>query len=60
VPVDPALIDEVKISLVDEGRGLKSVVRTLTTEVVSGKAVKLGVDYRYQAVERRPIAAAPV
>jgi hypothetical protein len=57
-PFDSRLIDEPKVSLVDERGGLQGLTRALLPQIGSGQATKLLVDARKEVRRRRrPVAA---
>src|SRR6476659_9326930 len=60
LPVGMCLIDETKISLVDERSGLQRVPRMFASHVVVGEPAQLVVDQWYQLVERSLIAIGPI
>jgi hypothetical protein len=60
LPVNVPLIDESKISLVDEGRCLQGMVRALGPHVVMGEPAQLFVHQREKFIQRGLVAAAPI
>ena len=61
-PVPPhraPLVDQAKVGLVDQGRGLQGVVAALAAQSSRGPSPKLVVDERHQAVARALIPLAP-
>jgi hypothetical protein len=59
LPADAAQVDEAKERLVDEGRGLQSVIVAFAAHLEAGQPAKLLVDERHQVIERGTIALAP-
>ena len=60
LPVNVALIDESKISLVDEGRCLQGMVGAFAPHVMMGKPAQLFMHQRQKFIERGLVAAAPI
>jgi hypothetical protein len=54
------LADKPEIGLVDESRGLESVVRALTAHVGVGEPMKLAVDEGKELLESRFVPLAPI
>jgi hypothetical protein len=59
LPLDPALIHQPQIGLVDQCSGRKGVVLTLTPEIAPGQPPQLAVDRLHQIRTRVLITAAP-
>lgn len=56
LPLRALLTDQLQVSLVDQSRGLKSVVRPLLLEVMACQCAELLIDYRKQAFGRAGLA----
>jgi len=54
------LVYQPEIRLVDQGCGLQGVIRTLTTEIMTGQSAQLIVDQGHQPGEDFPVAIAPI
>ena len=52
-------VDQSKVDLVDEGGGLKGMVRALATEIAPGEAREFCGDQRREPVESMLVAVAP-
>ena len=57
LPIDPALVDQLQVDLVDERGRLRRAVRPLAGEMACGNDVQLVVDERDEPVQC--LAAAP-
>ena len=52
-PVDPGLVDEAQVGLVDQRGGLEDVPRTLAAQVATRQRPQLVVDRPHELVRRR-------
>ena len=57
--LNPALIDQLEIGLVDKGRGRKGMVAALAPKVAAGEPPQLAVDGVEQVRARAAVALAP-
>jgi hypothetical protein len=60
LPIDLALVDEPEVRLMNQGRRLQRVVRTLAPKLACGHPAKLRVDEWQQLTERSPVATTPI
>jgi hypothetical protein len=59
LPLDPPLIDELQVGLVDEGGGRQGVIGPLPLQVAAGQPSQLRVDGVEQDAARALVALAP-
>lgn len=60
LPTHSFMIDQSKIGLIDQGRGLERVAESLAAHVIASQPSHFFVNQRNQLVERSPIPLAPL
>jgi hypothetical protein len=60
LPTYLRLLDQPQVSFIDERRCLQHVARLLAPHMLVRHTMQRGIDKRYQLIERRLIAIAPV
>jgi hypothetical protein len=59
-PVDPSLVDQFQVGLVNQCGGLEGMVGAFAPQLAGGDAAQFVIDERQQSVERARITSRPV